>query len=283
MAQNLRFAHSFCRLNLRQLGGMWDNGQSPQGCRKSCRIQPPRGSRSSLENNNVYSYTPSQPFQIAWRWLEGMRRPSSLPRRRYHCTRSTRRRKCGKVFVYNQEAGIGSNAFHSLSLRLAACGDLNGALPNAKRATELFRDLVALAPRHLPALARSLQNMASILWKFDRRDESVAACAEAVSILRKVVDPETYFLPALAEALDQLVTYRKVTGDVNGASAAAIEWAEVVKKSASLPCQPEFLLDETEVDSDDEDDEVGWETASEGADENLADTSLEVVLRRLAE
>ncbi|KAJ7762538.1 hypothetical protein B0H16DRAFT_1455583 [Mycena metata] len=171
---------------------------------------------------------------------------------------------------------LGANAFHSLSLRLATCGDLNEALPNAKRATELFRDLVALAPRHLPALARSLQNMASILWKFDRREESVAVCAEAVSILRKVVDPETYFLPALAEALDQLVTYCKVTGDVNGASAAAIERAEVEKKSASLPCQPEFLLDETEVDSDDEDDEFGWETASEGADENLADTSLEV-------
>ncbi|KAJ7019204.1 hypothetical protein C8F04DRAFT_1276526 [Mycena alexandri] len=186
-----------------------------------------------------------------------------------------------EAVVASQEAvslkqELGANTFHSLSLRLATCGELNGALLNAETATELFRDLVALAPRHFPALARSLQNMASILWNFDRQDESIAACAEAVSILRKVVDAESYFLPALAEALDQLVTYCKVNGDVGGASAAAAECAEVLKQSASLPCQPEFLLDEAEIESDGEDDEAGWETVSEGPDEDLADTSLEV-------
>ncbi|KAJ7933977.1 hypothetical protein B0H13DRAFT_1447876, partial [Mycena leptocephala] len=102
---------------------------------------------------------------------------------------------------------LGANAFQSLSLQLMAAGELNEAITNAEKATKLYRELVALALRHLPTLASSLQNLALILWNAGRREEAIVACKEAVSIMRKVVELEMYFLPALADALDQLVGY----------------------------------------------------------------------------
>ncbi|KAJ7754904.1 hypothetical protein B0H14DRAFT_2290049, partial [Mycena olivaceomarginata] len=128
-----------------------------------------------------------------------------------------------------------ANAFHVLSLRLVISGMAGQALLNAEKATELYRELVALAPRHLPTLASSLQNLGSILWDVGRRDEAVATCEEAVGIMRKVSSPETYFLPALAEALEQLTGYLGEKGNVGGASAAAVECAEVRREFAVLP------------------------------------------------
>ncbi|KAJ6594571.1 hypothetical protein B0H19DRAFT_65460 [Mycena capillaripes] len=172
-------------------------------------------------------------------------------------------------FLYTiRKQELGANTFHSLSLRLATIGEPAQALINAERATELYRELVGLAPRHLPTLASSLRNIASLLWKVGRRDEAVTVCKEAVDILRKVVDPETYFLSALAEALDELAGYFTEKGDDHNASAVTAESAEVREKFASLPPQPEFLFEKVEVDagSDDEehkDAEECWETASE--------------------
>ncbi|KAJ7891228.1 hypothetical protein B0H14DRAFT_2289248, partial [Mycena olivaceomarginata] len=94
-----------------------------------------------------------------------------------------------------------------LSLRLVTSGKAQPALLNTEKATELYRELVALAPRHLPTLASSLRNLGSILWDVGCRDEAIAACEEAVGIMRKVSSPETYFCPALAEALEQLAGY----------------------------------------------------------------------------
>ncbi|KAJ7933985.1 hypothetical protein B0H13DRAFT_1591938, partial [Mycena leptocephala] len=102
---------------------------------------------------------------------------------------------------------LGANAFHSLSLQLTTAGELNTAIVNVEKATELYRELVALAPRHLPTLASSLQNLALILQKVGSREEAITACEEAVGIMRKVAEIETYFLPALADALDQLAGY----------------------------------------------------------------------------
>jgi len=123
-----------------------------------------------------------------------------------------------------------------------------------------------LAPRHLPTLASSLQNRASILWNIDRQDKAIT-----VGILRKVVVPETYFLPTLAEALDQLAGSFTQKGDVIAASAALAECAEVRRRFACLPLQPEFLFEKVKMEWNDEDDEEeeakeGWETASEGDD-----------------
>jgi tetratricopeptide (TPR) repeat protein len=181
-------------------------------------------------------------------------------------------------FVYTiRKQELGANAFHSLSLRLATSGEPAQALISAEKATDLYRELVALAPRHLPTLARSLQNLGSILWNVGRRDESIAACEEAVSIMRKVVDPETYFLPALAKTLDQLVGYLREKGDGDGASIAAAECAEVRRKFELLPPQPDFLFEKVEMGLDDEDDENVDEHANESecaadSDEDNEDT-----------
>ncbi|KAJ6488379.1 hypothetical protein DFH09DRAFT_837777, partial [Mycena vulgaris] len=130
---------------------------------------------------------------------------------------------------------LGANAFHALSLLLVTSGQLEAALLNAEKATELYRELVSLAPLHLPTLTSSLQNLASILWNIGRRDESISACDEAVSIMREVADSETYLLRALGEALDQLAGYLAKKGDSEGAAAATDESAEVRHRIELLP------------------------------------------------
>ncbi|KAJ6474864.1 hypothetical protein C8R45DRAFT_382921 [Mycena sanguinolenta] len=157
---------------------------------------------------------------------------------------------------------LGANAFHSLSLCLGTSGQLEEALSKAQKATELYRELVALAPRHLPTLASSLQNLSSLLWNSDRRDESVVACTEAIGILRQVSNNEDYFLRDLAESLERLACYLSEKGDAGGATAAIAERAEVSRKIRLLPRQMSFT--EHPVLSDDE--EV-WETATESDDE----------------
>ncbi|KAJ7802876.1 hypothetical protein B0H14DRAFT_2268326, partial [Mycena olivaceomarginata] len=128
-----------------------------------------------------------------------------------------------------------ANAFHVLSLQLVMSGKAQPALLNAEKATELNRELITLAPRHLPTLASSLRNLGSILWDVGHQDRTIAACEEAVGIMRKVSSPETYFLPALAEALDQLAGYLAGKGDVRGAAAAAAECAQVRREFTALP------------------------------------------------
>jgi tetratricopeptide (TPR) repeat protein len=173
-------------------------------------------------------------------------------------------------FLYTiRKQELGANTFHLLSLQLMTAGELKEAIVNAEKATELYRELVTLAPRHLPTLASSLQNLASILWNVSHREEAIAACKEAVSIMRKVVEIETYFLPALADALDQLAGYLMEKGNIISASAATTESTEVRRKYVSLPPGPDFLFEKIGMQSDDEDDEEegAWETASEGDDE----------------
>ncbi|KAJ7853629.1 hypothetical protein B0H14DRAFT_2299040, partial [Mycena olivaceomarginata] len=140
------------------------------------------------------------------------------------------------TFVYTiRKQELGANAFHTLSLRLVTSGKAQQALQNAEKSTELYRELVALAPRHLPTLASSLWNLGSILRDVGRRDEAIAVCEKAVGIMWTVVKPETYFLPALAEALDRLEGYLAEKGDARGAAAAAAECTEVRREFAALP------------------------------------------------
>ncbi|KAJ7796859.1 hypothetical protein B0H14DRAFT_2913230 [Mycena olivaceomarginata] len=152
------------------------------------------------------------------------------------------------VSVYTENAPhikqeMGGNAFHALSLRLVTSSMAGQALLNAEKATKLYHELAALAPRHLPTLASSLRNLGSILRDVGRRDEAIATCEEAVSIMRTVVKTETYFLPALAEALEQLVGYLTETGHVGRAAATAAECAQVQREFAALPPEPEFLFE----------------------------------------
>jgi hypothetical protein len=157
---------------------------------------------------------------------------------------------------------LGGNMFHSLSLRLASSGDMDGALVNAEKATEAYRELVSLAPRHFPTLASSLRNMSSILQSIDRRDEAVLVCEEAVGIMRKVADTENYFLPALRGALVQLAGYLFEKGDTDGASVIISELADIAQKIDTLVSDSESCslvpgLEFTAKDKGEEEEIVG--------------------------
>ncbi|KAJ6493833.1 hypothetical protein DFH09DRAFT_1290726 [Mycena vulgaris] len=157
---------------------------------------------------------------------------------------------------------LGANAFHSLSLRLVTSGELEGALLNAEKAADLYRELVSLTPRHFPTLVNSLQNMASILWNIGRRDEGISASDEAVSIMRKVAEKETYLLGALREALDQLAQYLAETGEAERAAAATSESTEIRREIQLLPHQTDSLFLDIDMRSEDEDHTETWETSA---------------------
>ncbi|KAK7006047.1 Tetratricopeptide repeat family, partial [Favolaschia claudopus] len=152
----------------------------------------------------------------------------------------------------------GGNAYFALSRRLAVSGDSEQALANGQKAINLYRELVKVAPRHLPTLANSLRHLASILEVTGEQDEAIAACKEAVEIIRRVVSPETYFLPDLADALDQLAVLLLEQGNTGSAAAVTAEASEARRKFASLPAGPEWLFGKVE-DSGDEEDLDWWD------------------------
>ncbi|KAK6972103.1 hypothetical protein R3P38DRAFT_634710 [Favolaschia claudopus] len=156
----------------------------------------------------------------------------------------------------NQESG--GNAFFALSRRLAVSGDSEEALANGQNAIELYRELVKVAPRHLPTLAKGLRHLASLLQALGGQDEAIAACEEAVGIMRLVADAETHFLPALADALDQLAALPLVQGEAGSAARVTTEANEARSKFASLPPGPEWLFKKV-VDTCDEEDLDWWE------------------------
>ncbi|KAF8205620.1 hypothetical protein K438DRAFT_1818127 [Mycena galopus ATCC 62051] len=167
------------------------------------------------------------------------------------------------VLIYTENAPqiqqeLGANAFHALSLRLATSGKLYQALTNAEQASELYRELAALAPRHLPTLANSLLHQAWILQNVGHQDESISMCKEAVSIMRNVIDLEAYFLPVLAKALDQLSDYLSKKGNLSGAAAMADECAGIRRRVILFFERAKDLSDDKE-----EGDAGGWETALE--------------------
>ncbi|KAJ7699286.1 hypothetical protein B0H17DRAFT_306492 [Mycena rosella] len=154
----------------------------------------------------------------------------------------------GLLFTMRREE-LGGNAFHSLSLRFLTAGKLDDALLNAEKATDLYRKLVSLAPRHLPTLAASLQNLAAISCRLGRIDKSVSISEEAVGIMRQVSKTETYFLLGQVEALDQLACYLSEKGEADGTTTATTECAEAREKITLLPPQADFLFSEMESKS----------------------------------
>ncbi|KAJ7466898.1 hypothetical protein FB451DRAFT_1259458 [Mycena latifolia] len=97
-----------------------------------------------------------------------------------------------------------ASTFQALSMRLMAAKQVDEALSTIEDATRIYRDLVALAPRHLPSLASSLRNIALILLDVGQQDESIIVCKEANKIMDELVENEPYFLPALQEAVGQM-------------------------------------------------------------------------------
>ncbi|KAJ7640825.1 hypothetical protein DFH06DRAFT_1334543 [Mycena polygramma] len=155
---------------------------------------------------------------------------------------------CETLYTVRQHK-VGANAFRTLASRYATA-DASGepepdqALLAVANTIGLYCELVELAPRHLPTLASSLLDFASTLLTMGRRDQSFAACQEAVSIMRNVAVAETYFLPALAVTLEQLAGYLQDIGDPVGASAVAAECADARRRFASVPPPPEYLFEE---------------------------------------
>ncbi|KAJ7249336.1 hypothetical protein C8J57DRAFT_1668869 [Mycena rebaudengoi] len=130
-----------------------------------------------------------------------------------------------------------SKAYHTLSLRFAASGHPDEALKHAEKAVEEYRELVFLAVRHTPSLASGLRNLASRLWNVDRRDDSITALKEAISLLRGVVDQLPHHLPALADALKQLAEYLSAQGDAAGKGRA---FTSLGRKEAEAESDSEF-------------------------------------------
>ncbi|KAJ7640783.1 hypothetical protein DFH06DRAFT_622303 [Mycena polygramma] len=158
--------------------------------------------------------------------------------------------------VRRQEAG--ANAYRALSSRYATANpdgepDPNQALCAVENAIELYRELVELAPMHLPTLANSLLDLAPILMAVGRLSECYAAYQEAISIIRNVSATEPYFLPALATALEQLECYLEDTGDATGALAAADECAGVRRRFANISPSPDYVFEEVELQNDEGD------------------------------
>ncbi|KAJ6526941.1 hypothetical protein DFH09DRAFT_1414639 [Mycena vulgaris] len=97
-----------------------------------------------------------------------------------------------------------ASALCTLSKRLMTARQAGEALSTAETATDLYCQLVLLAPRSLPSLASSLQNLASILWDVGRQEESIVARQEAVNIAHGIAENEPYFHSYLKEAIDNL-------------------------------------------------------------------------------
>ncbi|KAF8149226.1 hypothetical protein K438DRAFT_1866632 [Mycena galopus ATCC 62051] len=156
-------------------------------------------------------------------------------------------------FVYGgRRQEFGGNTFHALSRRLATSGQLTKALGSAQKSVDLYRELAGLAPRHLPTLASSLRNLASILWNLGSLEASIAAGEEAVSILGMVAETEPYFLGALAEALDHLAEYHPNERDFKKACSAVTQCADVRRKIALRPPEPDFIFEKLDAESEKE-------------------------------
>ncbi|KAK6972110.1 Tetratricopeptide repeat family [Favolaschia claudopus] len=164
----------------------------------------------------------------------------------------------GELFVILRKQALGGNAFFALSQRLAGSGHPEQALANGKKAIDLYRELVKVAPRHFPTLANGLRHLASVLQDSGGQDEAIAACEEAVEIMRGVADAETYFLPDLADVLDQFAVLLVEQGDTGSAAAVTAEASEARRKFVSLPAGPEWLFGKV-VDSGDEEDLDWWD------------------------
>ncbi|KAJ7933976.1 hypothetical protein B0H13DRAFT_2500981 [Mycena leptocephala] len=109
------------------------------------------------------------------------------------------------------------------------------ALINAEKATELYRELGALAPRHLPALASSLQNLASALWNVGSREKSIVVDGEATSIMRRVSDDEIVLFSDLKIDLkDEEILTEDITNSQEAIDSEA--------KGAHLPSACQLLL-----------------------------------------
>ncbi|MFD7460351.1 tetratricopeptide repeat protein, partial [Streptomyces sp. NPDC059868] len=98
------------------------------------------------------------------------------------------------------------------------------AVELAHEAVDIFRDLAAIEPGHLPNLAMALNNLANHLADTGDRQGALEPAHEAVRIRRQLADINpAAFLPDLAGSLNNLAAHLARTGDRQGALDAAQE------------------------------------------------------------
>ncbi|WP_458691371.1 tetratricopeptide repeat protein, partial [Nocardia tengchongensis] len=88
--------------------------------------------------------------------------------------------------------------------RLVNAGQYGEALTAIEKAVDVYRQLVADDPAHLPALALALNNLGIRLSQARKREEALIPSEEAVAVCRQLAVDDPAHLPALALALNNL-------------------------------------------------------------------------------
>jgi tetratricopeptide (TPR) repeat protein len=123
------------------------------------------------------------------------------------------------------EPDLLAQGLNNLSVRLAASGDVAGALAAIREAFSIFRRLALANPaRFEPELAGSLRSLSNRLAVSGHAADALAADGEAVSIHRRLAQANpARFEPELARCLYNLAVKLANSGDAAGALAAILE------------------------------------------------------------
>ena len=134
---------------------------------------------------------------------------------------------------------------NSLSVRLSAVGDREGALGAAREAVGLYRALAKEFPAaHTPNLAGSLNNLAGFLSAVGDRDEALEAAREAVGVYRGLAEaaPRAY-MPDLAMSLNTLAIRLSDVGErckALGAAKEAVGLYRALAEAAPAAYRPDL-------------------------------------------
>ncbi len=123
-------------------------------------------------------------------------------------------------------------ALHNAAVDLAVAGNCEQALPPAREAVDIYRQLAQSMPdAHLPYLAMSLNTLATRLSGTGKKAEALASAHEAVGIWRRLAQdmPDAY-LPNLAMSLNNLATFLSEIGQKVEALAPAQEAVEIYRR-----------------------------------------------------
>jgi hypothetical protein len=129
------------------------------------------------------------------------------------------------------------------ALELAAAGEYDAALVQARSAVESYQELAAAEPDVFrPDLAAALDGLASRLGEVGRHVEALEAAREAVALFRGLARPEggddaVLFVPYLAAALSNLSVRLHESGDDRAAVETAREAVALYRELATPPGQ----------------------------------------------
>lgn len=145
------------------------------------------------------------------------------------------------------EVAEAADAAGDRALDLAAAGEYDAALAEARSAVEGYRQLAGSSPDvYRPDLAAALDSLASRLGDVGRRIEALEASREAVALLRDLAgqdpaaagdDDSALFVPYLAAAMSNLSVRLHESGDDQGAVEMAREAVGLYRELVTPPEQ----------------------------------------------